>query len=101
MSKVRSLEPELAKLALDDFQETPEKIEQGLQEIRDWLQENPYVKPRTNDQFLITFLRGCKYNMVQVKEKIESYYTVRTQLPEFFVDRNPKHENFRALLSNG
>lgn len=98
---IREISPELAQVAVADFQETPERLSSCLEEIREWLQANPHVKPRLDDQFLVTFLRGCKYDMKMVKEKLESFYTVRTQLPEFFIDRNTKDERMCALLNDG
>uniref|UniRef100_A0A336LVV8 CSON005744 protein n=1 Tax=Culicoides sonorensis TaxID=179676 RepID=A0A336LVV8_CULSO len=99
--KIRELSVELSQKAKTDFDETPEKLEQSVSEIREWLKVNPHVKPRNDDQFLVTFLRGCKYDMNVVKEKLESFYTVRTQLPEFFIDRNTKDERLRSLLKSG
>lgn len=99
--QIREISPELAQVAQRDFQESPEKINSSLDEIRQWLKENPHVKPRSDDQFLVTFLRGCKYDMKVVKEKLESFYTVRTQLPEFFIDRNTKDERLCELLNAG
>lgn len=99
--QIREITPQLAQVALRDFQETPEKLSNSLGEIREWLKDNPHIKPRTDDQFLVTFLRGCKYDMEVVKEKLESFYTVRTQLPEFFIDRNTKDERLLELLNAG
>ncbi|XP_063700142.1 retinol-binding protein pinta-like [Culicoides brevitarsis] len=99
--KVRDLPPELTQVAFNDFGETPEKLTSSIIEIRKWLEANPHIKPRTDDQFFATFLRGCKYDMKIVKEKLESFYTVRTQLPEFFIDRNTKDQKLNDLLKAG
>lgn len=99
--QIREISSELAQVTLNDFQETPKKLSNGLAEIREWLKEHPYIKSRTDDQFFVTFLRGCKYDMTAVKEKLESFYTVRAQLPEFFTGKNPKDERLLELLNAG
>lgn len=41
-----------------------------------------------DDGRLRTFLRGCKFSLEKVKQKLDMYYTMRTAIPEFFTNRD-------------
>lgn len=55
----------------------------------------------SDDQFLIAFLRGCKYSLERAKEKIDTYYTVRSAIPEFFQARDPNDAKLQEIISLG
>lgn len=38
----------------------------------------------SDDQWLIAFLRGCKFSLERTKEKLDLYYSVRNTAPEFY-----------------
>lgn len=54
-----------------------------------------------DDQFLVSFLRGCKYSYEKSKEKLDMYFTVRSAIPEFFDDRDPSYNNLREAIRRG
>jgi hypothetical protein len=58
MPNIRPLNDALAKMAALELGETPEKIESGLASMKDWLIHTPHINARTDDQFLVVFLRG-------------------------------------------
>lgn len=41
-----------------------------------------------DDGRLRTFLRGCKFSLEKVKQKLDMYYTMRNAIPEFFSNRD-------------
>lgn len=43
----------------------------------------------SDDQWILAFLRGCKFSLERTKEKIDAYYTIKSALPEFFKNRDP------------
>ena len=49
----------------------------------------------------MTFLRGCKYSIERVKEKLDMYYTIRTALPELMIDRDPFEQKTAAVIRMG
>lgn len=55
----------------------------------------------TDDQFLVAFLRGCKHSLERTKEKLDTYYTIRTAIPEFFNNRNPLDQKLQDIMSHG
>lgn len=84
---IRPLSKELQDQAATELNEDPGRIEADLEAFKAWLAKTPYLKTRTDDQFLINFLRGCKFSLERAKEKIDAYYTVRTAIPEIFANR--------------
>jgi hypothetical protein len=89
MVNIRKVSRSLKKIAKDELNESPKRIKEGLSELKKWLEETPYLKSRDDDQFLIAFLRGAKYDIEKAKYKLDMFYTARTALPELMLDRDP------------
>lgn len=87
MVNIRPLSKELASKATIELNETAERMEQDITALRTWLLKTPYIKARMDDQSLVNVLRGCKYSLERAKEKLDSYYTVRTVFKEQYADR--------------
>ncbi|CAK1603323.1 unnamed protein product [Parnassius mnemosyne] len=79
---VRPLSAELAKKASEELNEDPQKLEDSLQHLKEWISKQPHLRARTDDQWLAAFLRGCKFSMERTKQKIDLYYSLRTTAPE-------------------
>jgi hypothetical protein len=101
MPNIRPLCETLAKKAELELGETPEKIESGLANIKEWLISTPHITTRTDDQFLIVFLRGCKFSVERVKEKLEMFYTARTLVPGLTPHPDPKDPIMAKLTRLG
>ena len=54
-----------------------------------------------DSQWLITFLRGCKFSLERTKEKLDMFYTLRTAVPEFFNNRDPMLPLMQKILQLG
>uniref|UniRef100_A0A0A1WVX5 Alpha-tocopherol transfer protein-like n=1 Tax=Zeugodacus cucurbitae TaxID=28588 RepID=A0A0A1WVX5_ZEUCU len=87
MSNIRALTPELAKRAQEELGEVPERIDADIQQLRDWILKQPHLTARTDDQFLVAFLRGCKYSVEKAKHKLDNYYAMRGAVPELYKNR--------------
>jgi hypothetical protein len=98
---IRPLNEGLSYIAKTELKEVPERIPADLQAIKDWLNKNPHITGRIDDQFLVAFLRGCKFSLERVKEKLDAYYTIRTSIPEIIENRDPLHEKTLRLLKLG
>jgi hypothetical protein len=101
MSKIRPLSDLLAKKAADELNEVPDRVPNDLAAIKQWLEKSPHINARTDDQFLMIFLRGCKYSLEKVKEKLDMYYTVRTALPQIMGKRDPLDAKVQSLVKLG
>lgn len=55
----------------------------------------------SDDQFLLAFLRGCKFSLERAKEKVDMYYSIRSTMPEFFDNRDPQNEKLQRVMSLG
>ncbi|CAH0726595.1 unnamed protein product, partial [Brenthis ino] len=83
--QIRPLCPELAEKARVELNEDSQRIASDVQHIKDWLAKQPHLRARSDDQWLIGFLRGCKYSLERTKEKLDLYYSMRNLAPELFI----------------
>ncbi|CAG9567044.1 unnamed protein product [Danaus chrysippus] len=97
---LRQLCPELAEKAKLELNEDPKTIETDIQHIKDWLAKQPHLKVRTDDQWLLAFIRGCKHSLERTKEKLDLFYTLRTVAPEIY---KVKHNDplFNTIMDFG
>lgn len=101
MVNIRKLSDELQKVALEELNEVPERIQTDVDLLRVWLSQASHLKARDDDQFLVTFLRGCKYSLEKAKKKIEMFYVARTITPEFFTQRDPSDKFIQEIINLG
>lgn len=101
MIAVKPLPSELQKIAINELGEVPERISEDLQTLKIWIEQQPHLRVRMDDQFLIQFLRGCKYSMEKAKKKIDMYYTLRTRYSEMFLTTDVDSVRFRNIHNTG
>lgn len=98
---VRPLNPALALVACEQLNEQPEKLEEALGAFRAMISKIPHLRARKDDQFLVTFLRGCKHDLTRAVRKLEMFYTLRTHTPELMLERDPADQKLRAIIRLG
>jgi hypothetical protein len=101
MEKIRSISIDLQNKAILDLNEIPGNVAHNLATLKKWIQETPHLKARMDDQFLLTFLRGSKHDLVKAKAKIEMFYTCRTAMPEIMSNRDPLNPRLREIIRLG
>ena len=101
MTEIRTLSIGLAKLAAEELNENPKEIQSDIDGLRNWIKQSPHLKSRTDDQFLVAFLRGCKYSLEKAKHKLDLFYTVRTHAPELIKNRDPYDDHVIGMLRLG
>ncbi|XP_061392283.1 alpha-tocopherol transfer protein-like [Musca vetustissima] len=84
---MRPLSPTLAEIARRDLNETPERIHQDLQILREWIRKQRHLRARTSDEFLIAFLRRCRYSLEETKRRIDKFFTFYNVFPEVYRNR--------------
>ncbi|GAB6032892.1 hypothetical protein CHUAL_012088 [Chamberlinius hualienensis] len=81
---------------------------ESVKEIQKWLKnqaQNLYFNPRTDDDFVLKYLLGCKFNLDKTKSKIIRYYQLRKKYPQWYKNRNFNQDDelldyiYRGILS--
>ncbi|KAH8321771.1 hypothetical protein KR067_000745, partial [Drosophila pandora] len=87
MANIRPLAPELALVAREQLNEVDDDVVTKIQALRTWLNEEEYIQARTDDQFLVAFLRFCHWDLEEAKKRILFYYTYKTKERELLKSR--------------
>lgn len=98
---IRPLSKELAEKAIKELNEVPSRLPDDVQAFRDWIVKQPHLRARTDDQFLVNFLRGSKHSLERAKEKLELYYSVRQSMKDIWSCEDPMSPRNLELLRLG
>ncbi|XP_037046914.1 retinol-binding protein pinta-like [Bradysia coprophila] len=101
MVNVRPLHPSLQKKAIDELNEDPDRIQKDLDAFREWIKKSAHIKSRNDDQFLVNFLRGCKFSLERAKEKFDLHHTMKTHVPELTKNRDPLNQKVLDVIKLG
>uniref|UniRef100_D3TPJ5 Phosphatidylinositol transfer protein SEC14 n=1 Tax=Glossina morsitans morsitans TaxID=37546 RepID=D3TPJ5_GLOMM len=101
MLQIRPLNEDLQRKAIEELNEVPTRIHEDLKALRSWIEQQPHLCANTDDQFLIAFLRGCKYSLEKVKKKIDSYYSLKSKFPVPFNIADVADTRFRHIFRLG
>ncbi|XP_032817752.1 alpha-tocopherol transfer protein-like isoform X1 [Petromyzon marinus] len=86
---VCSLSPELVERARVELGENPETRAQEVQKLREALARRPDIPARTDDAFLLRFLRARKFDHEKTLKLIKNYYKCHQTWPDVFQDFRP------------
>ncbi|KAJ8265715.1 hypothetical protein COCON_G00148140 [Conger conger] len=85
-----TLTPELEAKAREELQEKPEWRLRDVQALRDMvLKEQPNLRTRLDDAFLLRFLRARKFDYDRALQLLLNYHCSRRAWPEVFADLRP------------
>lgn len=101
MPNIRPLTDELSKIAKEELNEVPEEISSHLTTLRTWISSQPHLIAEFDDQFLVTFLRGCKYDLERTKKKINCNFSVITSISDILTDRDPTDPAMLEIIRLG
>ncbi|XP_061393118.1 retinaldehyde-binding protein 1-like [Musca vetustissima] len=101
MPEIKPLSEELQKIAIDELGEVSSRIDQYLEDFRSWIELQPHLKIRMDDQYLIQFLRGSKYSLEKAKQKLTYTCLIKTKFPKMFRLTNIDDKIFRKMVSAG
>uniref|UniRef100_A0A1I8Q6L7 CRAL-TRIO domain-containing protein n=1 Tax=Stomoxys calcitrans TaxID=35570 RepID=A0A1I8Q6L7_STOCA len=101
MAQIQPLCPELQKIAVKELGEVPSRISEDLQALKTWIQKQPHLRVRLDDQLLIQFLRGCKYSLERAKEKLDRFYALSSKYTELFSTTDVDDTIFREVHNLG
>ena len=95
---------DLAKVAKEEFGETPELLASSLQEIKAWIVETPHLHSiNQEDKSLTGFLRGCKFNIEKTKKKLDANFNFAalSSTPEWYDNWDPLDPAMQEILNSG
>ncbi|XP_043266909.1 alpha-tocopherol transfer protein-like [Venturia canescens] len=72
----------------EEFKKNAELKESDIRMLREWCSKQPHL-PKIPDTKLALFLHSNYYRIEPTKSTIDTYYTVRTHVPEFFANLDP------------
>ncbi|KAK0183088.1 hypothetical protein PV327_001160 [Microctonus hyperodae] len=72
----------------EELKRNPELKKSDIQILQDWCAKQPHL-PKIADNELARFLHSNYYRIEPTKNTIDTFYTVRTHVPEFFSNRDP------------
>lgn len=98
---MRPLSPELAEKAQRELNELPSRLADDVQALKEWIAKQPHLNARTDDQFLVSFLRGAKHSLERAKEKLDLFYTIRTSMPGIWTNEDPTSARNLELIRMG
>ncbi|KAM7344980.1 alpha-tocopherol transfer protein-like [Cochliomyia hominivorax] len=101
LTKIKTLPQELQKVAEIELGEIPARIPDDLQALKIWIEQAPHLKARLDAQFLIQYLRGCKFSLEKTKSKIDLFFTLKTKFPILFNVTDINDPQFRTYFNYG
>lgn len=84
----------------DNKKLTKEEIQNLVDEIREWLEEE-LPEARRDDSKILRFLEGCKYRIEMTKTKLKNDYNFRKKTPEWYENQDPEEKDIKEVLGCG
>lgn len=86
---LRELSKQLQTIAEEELNEVPSRRADDIVALIKWIDAQPYLNARTEEQWLLSFLRVSKFSLEKAKTRIEKFYSLRSFAPEVFQTRDP------------
>ncbi|XP_023933640.1 alpha-tocopherol transfer protein-like isoform X2 [Lingula anatina] len=97
-----TLDDEALETAKRELNEDPIERASQIETLRNWVKQQPHLRARTDDNFLLSFLRPSKFSQLRAQEKLDNYYTMRSVpdkgVPEWFENLDPADPKLIELL---
>ncbi|XP_077989776.1 alpha-tocopherol transfer protein-like [Glandiceps talaboti] len=88
---VCTLSQALQERAERELNETAESRESGFREMRERMKSRPDIHFRSDEAFLLRFLRARKFDVDRAFKNLVRYYEIRTSYPAVFDDLKPSN----------
>lgn len=98
VESIRPLPSELKEKAKKELNEDDHKFNEELESIYNFVVGLPgLTKYQISDQFIVSFLRSCKFNDRVVRKKLPNFLTMRKVCPDIFANRVVNEELIEIL----
>jgi len=77
------------------------KMQKKTEQIREWMSKQPHLPSLPDDfadKFIRQFLIGTKMSSEVTKHKIDTYFSMRHQLPEVFCNKDPLQQDVQDSI---
>lgn len=101
MPNIRPISDELSKLAKEELNEVTAEISERVTTLRTWISSQPQLIAEFDDQFLVTYLRGCKYDLERTKKKIICNFSAITSMADLLTERDPTDPSILEIIRSG
>ncbi|KAB0797141.1 hypothetical protein PPYR_08135 [Photinus pyralis] len=98
--EVGPLTDEVKEFAKVDIRETPENVAQGLKELKELLQNDPTLNFSTDDEFLLIFLRPCKFYAKSAYELMKRIADFKQKHKDLIGNLMPEDEKAGFINNN-
>ncbi|EDS40109.1 conserved hypothetical protein [Culex quinquefasciatus] len=97
-----TLSEQFRTLAKEELREEDDAVRlDAINQLRDWIVKNPAIKHcRTDDVFLLKFLRFRKFAVHQAGESIERYLAARQKMPQWFQGTDPNADPLASIMDD-
>merc|ERR1712061_271859 len=98
----QTLNNELREIARKDLNEDKSSRRKALAEMRAWIKTTPGINHcRTDNSFLLRFLRMQKFDIKESQNILEKYLTMRCQYPAWFQNLDCRDPSLKDLVDSG
>lgn len=92
----------LLKVAKQELREDKATREQALEQMRDWLRKNKDVENvRTDDTFLLRFLRNKKFSVPMAQQQLLKYLNLKRVMSHYTSNLDFMDKGVQNLFNNG
>ncbi|XP_041360760.1 alpha-tocopherol transfer protein-like isoform X1 [Gigantopelta aegis] len=86
-----TLSPELLKKAKKELSEDPNTTRQEIKALRERLERIPGLKARTDDAFILRFLRARKFDQEKAFTLVMNFYKIKFEHADMFATMKPSY----------
>uniref|UniRef100_A0A2A4JMB1 CRAL-TRIO domain-containing protein n=1 Tax=Heliothis virescens TaxID=7102 RepID=A0A2A4JMB1_HELVI len=73
-------------------------VQKKVEQLRDWLNQQPHLPKDLADRILLRFLHSCYYDVEKTKQTIELFFKIRDNSPELVNYRDPMSPAMQKAL---
>lgn len=96
------LSDHVQRIARKELREDQATREQSLIQLKDWLKKNQDVQNvRTDDSFLLRFLRAKKFSVPMAQQSLLKYLNLKKTFPQMTTNLDYLSPAVNKLISNG